>query len=72
MRLSAAWRFSAAVSRFLIVCSRRFCKAPKELRWCETFWRALFTVSMAVAAPHKDLPFGGEFIIFITVLRCGV
>ena len=36
IRDSAAWRFSADVSRFFMVCSKRFCIAPSLERSAET------------------------------------
>src|SRR5437867_1880028 len=47
IRLSEADRFSVATDRFEIVCSRRFCTAPRLARLVETVPMALSRVVMA-------------------------
>src|SRR5688500_15599060 len=47
IRLSEAERFSAATDRLEIVCSRRFCTAPRLARLVETVWMAVSTAVMA-------------------------
>src|SRR5205085_7923590 len=47
IRLSEAERFSVATDRLEIVCSRRFCTAPRLARLVETVWMAVSRAVMA-------------------------
>ena len=51
IRLSLAVRFSAVTFRLLIVCSNRFCRAPRLARLVLTAWIAVSIASIAEVAP---------------------
>ncbi|GAT71519.1 hypothetical protein PS9374_07212 [Planomonospora sphaerica] len=50
IRDSDADRFSMATFRLLIVCSNRFCTAPRPARVSDTVWMAVSSVSIAAWA----------------------
>ena len=52
---SAEVVFSATLSRFRIVCSRRFCTAPSSERSEEVFSMAALTLSIPLRAPEPSL-----------------
>ena len=50
IRLSAELRFSLVLSRLAILCSKRFCMAPRVARWPETVLIAFWVAVMALPA----------------------
>ena len=55
IRDSAEDKFSEAVVKLLIVCSKRFCTAPKLLLCADTFVNAALTLSIAALADHLSV-----------------